>query len=203
MQAKRMTTAGVVHKPLGLGIAAVCTLSAATLALAQPNAAEPQSSMAAPPISQATPPPKPPPATRGFDYWQPQWMMRELWGPDRMSKGMEVRMKRHNTFMLKGVPEAYRAQHAMLQPTPGTIGEGKDLYDRNCAACHGADGMGDGEHANALSPSPALLAYMIHRPIAVDEYLLWSVSEGGAAFRSNMPAFKDKLTPDKIWKVVT
>lgn len=69
MQAKRMTTAGVVHKPLGLGIAAVCTMSTATLALAQSNVAEPQSGMAARPISQA--PPTPPPSTRGFDYWQP------------------------------------------------------------------------------------------------------------------------------------
>jgi mono/diheme cytochrome c family protein len=130
-------------------------------------------------------------------------MMRELWGPDRMLKGMEVRMKRHNTFMLKGVPEAYRTQHAMLPPTLGTIGESKDLYDRNCSTCHGADGMGDGDHANASSPSPALLAYTVHRPISLDEYLLWSVPEGGAAFGSNMPAFKDKLTPDEIWKVVT
>ena len=130
-------------------------------------------------------------------------MMRQLWGPDRMSKGMEVRMKRHNTFMQQGVPEAYRAQHAMTPPSPSAIAEGKDLYERNCATCHGGDGMGDGDHANALSPSPALLAYMIRRPIAVDEYLLWSVSEGGAAFGSKMPAFKDKLSQDEIWKIVT
>lgn len=48
-----------------------------------------------------------------------------------------------------------------------------------------------------------MLAYTVHRPISLDEYLLWSVPEGGAAFGSNMPAFKDKLTPDEIWKVVT
>jgi hypothetical protein len=69
MQAKRMTTAGVVHKTLGLGIAAVCTLSAATLALALSNVAEPQSGMAAPPISQA--PPMPPPSTRGSTIGSP------------------------------------------------------------------------------------------------------------------------------------
>ncbi len=53
-----------------------------------------------------------------------------------------------------------------------------------------------------LSPSPALLAYMIRRPIAVDEYLLWTISEGGAQFGSKMPAFKDKLGRDDIWRVV-
>ena len=152
------------------------------------------------PITNAAPPPVPP---RSFDYWQPEWMMHELWGPDRMSKGMEVRMKRHQTFMDKGVPADYSGQHATLPPTPSTIGEGKDLYVKNCATCHGGDGMGDGDHANALSPSPALLAFMIRRPIAVDEYLLWSISDGGAAFGSKMPSFKDALTRDEIWKIVT
>ena len=37
--------------------------------------------------------------------------------------------------------------------------------------------MGNGDMGKALSPSPALLAYMIRRPIAVDEYLLWSVAQ--------------------------
>ena len=26
--------------------------------------------------------------SRGFDYWQPDWMVRELWGGGRMPKGM-------------------------------------------------------------------------------------------------------------------
>lgn len=155
-----------------------------------------------PPLSEAPAPdvPKTPPA---FDYWQPEWMMRELWGPDRMSKGMRVRMQRHQTFMDKGAPAEYAGQHAMIPPTPSTLDEGRDLYVKHCTSCHGGDGMGDGNAANALSPSPALLAFMIRRPIAVDEYLLWSIAEGGAAFGSEMPAFKDKLQRDEIWKIVT
>ena len=54
----------------------------------------------------------------------------------------------------------------------------------------------------ALSPSPALLAYMIRRPIAVDEYLLWTISEGGKQFATDMPAFKDKLAREEIWKII-
>lgn len=190
-----------------LTLAGVAALAAAGTVTAQTSSPRDgmfgMGGMAAPPITEVTPPPVPPPTTRAFDYWQPEWMMRELWGPDRMSKGMEVRMKRHNAFMQNGVPDDYRAQHAMIPPTPSTIAEGRDIYERHCANCHGGDGMGDGDFANALSPSPALLAYMIRRPIAVDEYLLWSVSDGGTAFGSKMPAFKDKLTRDEIWKVVT
>lgn len=207
MTSVRIDTPRAVLATAALSVAALATLAASPGTHAQSVTPEPQSGMSgmagmtAPPIDETTPMPQP--ATRGFDYWQPEWMMRDLWGPDRISKGMEVRMKRHTTFITKGVPEEYRAQHAMLTPTPGTIGEGKDLYDRHCATCHGADGMGDGDYANALSPSPALLSYMIRRPIAVDEYLLWSVSEGGAAFGSKMPAFKNELTRDEIWKIVT
>ena len=63
--------------------------------------------------------------------------------------------------------------------------------------------MGDGEAASSLNPSPALLAYMIQMPMSVDEYMLWSISDGGAAFGTKMPAFKDVLTRDEIWKIVT
>ena len=32
------------------------------------------------------------PVPPGFDYWQPDWMVRELWGPGRMPRGMMVRL---------------------------------------------------------------------------------------------------------------
>jgi hypothetical protein len=62
--------------------------------------------------------------------------------------------------------------------------------------------MGDGEPGRAVSPSPALLAYMIRRPLSVDEYLLWAISDGGEQFDSEMPASKDKLSRDDIWRVI-
>ena len=40
------------------------------------------------------------------------------------------------------------------------------------------------------------------RPIAVDEYLMWSISDGGKEFKTDMPAFKDALSKDEIWKIV-
>lgn len=83
------------------------------------------------------------------------------------------------------------------------IGDGFTLYTTNCASCNGETGMGDGEAANALNPSPALLAYLIQMPMAVDEYMLWSISEGGKAFGTDMPAFMDVLTRDEMWKIVT
>jgi hypothetical protein len=116
------------------------------------------------------------------DPWMPEWMMREPGAPGPMSPTMMARMLRHAEFL--------------------NFGEGHALYRANCAQCHGANGLGDGEEGRALSPSPAVLAFMITRPISVDPYLLWSVSEGGAQFGSEMPAFKSKLSREEIWKIV-
>lgn len=142
------------------------------------------------------------PAPPGFDYWQPEWMVRELWGPDRMPKGMMVRMLRHTTFVHMGVPKDYEGAQSTVEKGPATIAKGAHLYAAQCARCHGANGMGNGDNAQALSPSPALLAYMIRRPISVDEYLLWTISDGGKQFESEMPAFRDTLSRDEIWAVI-
>jgi mono/diheme cytochrome c family protein len=84
----------------------------------------------------------------------------------------------------------------------GVIDEGARIYSQRCAGCHGKRGLGDGDAPRSLLPSPALLAFMIQRPIAVDEYLLWSIAEGGKQFETEMPAFKDTLNREDIWKII-
>ena len=137
-----------------------------------------------------------------WDMWNPNWMQRDMWGPGQMGPGMRQRMARHWTFMHQGIPAEYRAARNPFSPDAKTVEEGRALYQQNCSTCHGATGMGDGERANSLNPSPALLAYMIQMPMSVDEYMLWSISDGGAAFETAMPAFKDVLTRDEVWKIV-
>ena len=147
--------------------------------------------------------PEQPPTGHGFDYWQPEWMTRHLWGPGRMPKGLETRLLRHKTYMDLGGAKQYEGARSTVGQSPVVIAAGRKLYAQNCTGCHGTKGMGNGDMGKALSPSPALLAYMITRPIAVDEYLLWSISEGGKQFGSEMPAFKEKLSREEIWKIIT
>jgi mono/diheme cytochrome c family protein len=140
---------------------------------------------------------------RKHDPWMPEWMMREPGGPGPMSPTMTARMLRHAEFLNFGVPKAYEnATSPLMSSDPKAVTEGRTLYLKNCAACHGPDGLGDGDAGQSLSPSPAVLAFMITRPIAVDRYLMWSISEGGEQFGSQMPAFKGKLSEDEIWNIV-
>lgn len=179
-------------------MALACALLMATSAIALAQGAPKQETL--PPAQKAEPPKPAPPRT--FDYWQPDWMVRELWGPGQMPKGMMVRLLRHTTYMNYGVPKTYEGAMSTLPPTTANLAAGQTLYAANCQSCHGRDGMGDGQPGSALSPSPALLAYMIRRPIAVDEYLLWAIADGGAQFQSDMPAFKDKLAREDIFRII-
>ena len=142
------------------------------------------------------------PGWRHHDYWQPGWMRRHHWRRGR-DADMQARMRRHWTFMHEGLPREYENARSTAAQSKEAISAGGQLYAEHCASCHGKSGLGDGEAGKSLTPSPALLAYLIQRPIAVDSYLLWSISEGGEEFKTGMPAFKDVLKRDEIWKVVS
>lgn len=146
--------------------------------------------------SQSTPP-------CCVDRWDPNWTERDMWGPGMMGRGHRQRMARHWTFMHGGIPSEYRGERNPFAPTRSVVKEGSMLYQQQCAVCHGAEGMGDGEAAKNLNPSPALLAYMVQMPMSVDEYLMWSIAEGGKEFGTAMPAFKDTLSKEEIWKIIS
>lgn len=142
-------------------------------------------------------------ALRVADIWDPLGSDHEYWTPERFDKAHEKRMLRHWTFTQNGVPEPYRGLVNPLGLTPRVVQAGGIVYKDWCADCHGETGMGDGDFALSLHPSPALLAFMIQVPMAVDEYLIWSISEGGGAFGTDMPAFGDPLKTEEIWAVIS
>ena len=79
------------------------------------------------------------------------------------------------------------------------------IYEVNCAACHGPEGLGDGPAAEALDPKPASLADAQMMEDMTDGALFWRVREGGILepFNSAMPPWKDVLSEDETWQVIT
>jgi mono/diheme cytochrome c family protein len=124
------------------------------------------------------------------------------WNFKNLSPEQQRRTLRFSTFVNKGVPERYLNAENKVGYTTRAIAEGGPLYLSHCAKCHGDSGLGNGDLAYVLTPSPALLAYMIQQPIAIDQYLLWTISEGGKQFDTAMPAFKTELSQDQIWEIV-
>lgn len=137
-------------------------------------------------------------------------MMSGMMSGGSMMGGMMggVSMLRHGYFMSNGLPAAYEGKVTPLSfnpysgPLDQVVEAGAELYADNCAACHGPKGLGDGETGVDLDPRPANLAFFVPMPMATDSYLLWTVSDGGEAMGSAMPAFKDILAEEDIWKIV-
>ena len=78
-----------------------------------------------------------------------------------------------------------------------SIAEGKALYTRECLACHGASGKGDGPAAQDLERSPGDLTSAAVRQQS-DGALFWKITEG----RKPMPSFESKLSEEQRWAVV-
>ena len=175
-------------------------VAAACIAFSAPSTAIAQTKDGAKDGAKA--PTKPPRKDGPVDYWEPLWMQRELWGPGEMPPGMRARVLRHYTYVNYGVPREYHGARSTVAEAPDAVDAGRKLYAERCASCHGGKGLGDGNAANSLLPSPALLAFMVQRPISVDEYLLWAVADGGKQFNTGMPAFKDTLSRRQIWEII-
>lgn len=82
---------------------------------------------------------------------------------------------------------------ALPVSTAGAAGNqgGKDLYLKHCAPCHGVSGKGDGALGTKMSPPPANLAQALKTELVSDEYLMWTIREGGRNVHTGMPSFEE------------
>ncbi|RMD99550.1 MAG: cytochrome c, partial [Bacteroidetes bacterium] len=102
-------------------------------------------------------------------------------------------------------PEEFASLENPFANDQEAIEAGKAIYETNCVACHGAEGMGDGPAAESLDPKPAMLADGAMMGDLSDGYLFWRVSKGGQMepFNSAMPAWEAGLTEEQRWQVIS
>ena len=110
---------------------------------------------------------------------------------------------RHTYYVRSGVPSVYRGRHNPFKATIGNVVEGARLYDLRCAVCHGVMGVGDGEAGDKLAVPPADLSASLAQPLYSDDYFLWTISDGGGPFGTDMPPFRSDLSEGEIWKILT
>lgn len=120
--------------------------------------------------------------------------------PEDSLSRWQANMARHQKALMRGVPAPYAA---MRDPTPENnekMRRGAALFDRQCSSCHGWSGRGTGPEGQFLVPVPADLAWLTGAPKErADPYLYWTIAEGGKAFDSEMPAYKQAISSEDIW----
>ena len=93
-------------------------------------------------------------------------------------------------------PEDAEKQKNPVAASAASIKRGRNLYETNCASCHGAQGRGDGPVSKTLLPKPADLASMAGQH--PDGNFAWKIANG----RGLMPAWKGTLSEAQIWDTV-
>ena len=122
--------------------------------------------------------------------------------PEENLSRWKSNMSRHQQVLMHGVPAPY---DKMVDPLPDNAAKlrvGAALFARHCSSCHGWSGTGGGSEGFFLVPAPADLEWFARTPKdRADPYISWTVSECGAQFESEMPAFKESLSREDIWSL--
>jgi high-affinity iron transporter len=84
---------------------------------------------------------------------------------------------------------------------PIDLANGRAIYERSCASCHGMRGLGDGPAAGALNPKPPAIgsAQAMHDRSPALLYRIMSVGVAGTP----MVGFAGQLTPKQRWNVAS
>jgi mono/diheme cytochrome c family protein len=94
-------------------------------------------------------------------------------------------------------PEAQKLKNPIASDA-ASIEEGKKLYLRNCASCHGPSGKGDGSMALA-GGTPANLTDETWDHGSSDGEIFVVIRDGTS---SDMEPYKDRLSEKQIWDIV-
>jgi len=84
--------------------------------------------------------------------------------------------------------------------TPKNLYEGKVLYEKNCASCHGNKGNGDTPLGKASNPKAADFTDNVWKHGSTDGEIFNVILEGIP--KTSMVSWKEILREEEIWKVV-
>ena len=98
------------------------------------------------------------------------------------------------------VTPGQRAESNPSDPSEASVAAGREIYSRNCLACHGTTGDGKGPVAARLGFTAGDFTRGAEMALRTDGELFWKIATG----RDPMPAFRRKggLTDPQLWDVV-
>ncbi|MBI4384369.1 MAG: cytochrome c/FTR1 family iron permease [Nitrospinae bacterium] len=125
----------------------------------------------------------------------------EALGQGAKNKKEPAEIRKMTKVIQSSLLNAFGVRIDILPDRRVSLEEGKKIYETNCAACHGAEGKGDGPLAAQLNPRPAVLADPRitgdAETEAYDNFQIVNVGIGGTA----MKGWADDLSEMEIWNV--
>lgn len=103
----------------------------------------------------------------------------------------------------KNSQDSIKAVLAKAEPE-GDPAKGMEIFQANCAACHGPEGKGNGPAAAALNPKPRNLSDAEYVSTLSNEHLVKVITEGGASVGKSpmMAAWGGILSENDILNVI-
>ena len=98
------------------------------------------------------------------------------------------------------VPEDYQImERTPIIPDQESLDRGADIFQKQCAVCHGQQGRGDGPASKGLNPKPANFLDREHSAIYGPGEKFWIIGNGSG--ETGMPAFSTTSLIDR-WNLV-
>ena len=84
-----------------------------------------------------------------------------------------------------------------IRATQASIQNGKEIYEKKCALCHGIEGNGKGPNSAGSNPKPTNFKDS-HGEKMTDGEHFWKITTG----KGGMPSFAKDLTEHERWHVI-
>ncbi len=98
-----------------------------------------------------------------------------------------------------------KGEELIIDIEKGDAINGKALYEKNCAACHGTTGKGDGPAAASMKPKPRNIRDREYMQNLSDAYLLEIITYGGASVDKSplMPGWGNVMNQKEIIDIIS
>ncbi len=93
-------------------------------------------------------------------------------------------------------PAKYKTMKNPVKSDATSLASGKELWNKNCASCHGKTGLGDGPKARTLETNPGNFSKDL--TAQADGDLFYKTKTG----KGEMPKYEGKLSDDEVWHLV-
>jgi mono/diheme cytochrome c family protein len=94
-------------------------------------------------------------------------------------------------------PQEAKKMKNPIKATQASIQNGKEIYEKKCALCHGIKGDGKGPNSAGFNPKPTNFR-VSHGEKMTDGEHFWKITTG----RGPMPSFEKDLTVEERWHVI-